>query len=80
YIKVLVGEPGKEVQVWNGPNNNFPPETGGKCELKTEWESTPNVDVTNIFKRQNRNGIVNFKIRVSVGGAGEGYGRIKLRY
>lgn len=74
YIQVFLGD----TKIWNGPNNSFPPETGGgDCELKTEWEASPNTEVTEFFKVQ---GLVPFKIRVSVGGNGEGYARVKIHY
>jgi len=64
-------------KIWQGPNDNFPPETGGQCELDTSWDQTPNVDVTEQFRKK---GPIDFLIRVSVTGEGEGYGRIRLRY
>lgn len=65
-------------KVWSGPNNNFPPETAGRCELSTSWNQNPNVNVTSYFKRP---GEIKTKIRVSVTGGGEGYAfvRIKLK-
>ncbi len=33
-------------KVWSGQNNNFPPETVGRCELSTSWERNPNTDLT----------------------------------
>lgn len=81
YMQVLVGPIGKETKVYNGPNNLFPPETEGPCELSTSWKRYPNVDVTEYFKDSlSDDGIVNFKIRVSVGDKGEGFGRIKIYY
>lgn len=81
YIQVMVGKPDNEVKVWNGPNDFFPPEIpGGRCELDTEWESSPNVDVTEYFQNVNPGEVVSFKIRVSVGGKGEGYGKIVIEY
>lgn len=80
YMQVWVGEAGEERKIWNGPNNNFPPETGGACELSTSWEQTLNVDVTDEFKSKNPGELVNFKIRVSVAGSGEGYARLKIDY
>ncbi|WP_370558358.1 conjugal transfer mating pair stabilization protein TraN [Edwardsiella tarda] len=78
YMQVWVGKSGSETKVWQGPNNNFPPETGGSCELNTSWERNPNVDVTRYFKEVSPGDVVTFKIRVSV--AGEGFGRIKIRF
>ena len=63
-------------KVWSGPNNNFPPETAGRCELSTSWNRNPNVNVTSYFKRY---GEINTKIRVSVSGEGEGYAFIHIR-
>ncbi|MCB5162655.1 conjugal transfer mating pair stabilization protein TraN [Marinomonas algarum] len=80
YMQVWVGEPGKEVKVWQGPNNNFPPETGGRCELSTSWDRNPNVDLTRYFKNADPNSVMRFKIRVSVAGAGEGFGKIRVNY
>lgn len=86
YMMVYAGPPGKETLIWTGPNdwqtnpNYFPPETGGSCELSTSWERSPNVDVTHLFRDIERDSLVNFKIRVSVSGEGEGYGRIKIYY
>ncbi|MBE4620282.1 conjugal transfer mating pair stabilization protein TraN [Vibrio navarrensis] len=80
YMQVWVGKSGQETKVWQGPNNNFPPETAGKCELSTSWERNPNVDVTPYFKNVNDGDVVTFKIRVSVTGNGEGFGRIKIHY
>ena len=86
YMIVQVGEPGKEETIWTGPNdwqtssNYFPPETPGTCELSTSWERNPNIDVTQYFKNVDKDTIVSFKIRVSVAGEGEGYGRIKVYF
>lgn len=64
-------------KIWQGPNNNFPPETGGSCELETSWDQNPGLDITDRFRRE---GALNFKIRVSVTGEGEGYGQIRIHY
>lgn len=80
YMQVLIGPPGEEVKVWNGPNSNFPPETGGACELSTSWSQNLNVDVTPYFNNINPNDVVRFKIRVSVAGNGEGFGRLRIHY
>ena len=80
YMQVWVGEPGKEVKIFNGPNGNFPPETAGACELSTSWKQYPGIDVTNLFKNAKKDQVVNFKIRVSVADAGEGFGRIRIYY
>ncbi|MEK9497177.1 conjugal transfer mating pair stabilization protein TraN [Photorhabdus sp. P32] len=80
YMQVWVGKSGQEQKVWQGPNNNFPPETAGACELSTSWEVNPNTDVTNNFKNVKPGDVISFKIRVSVTGGGEGYGRIRIHY
>ena len=82
YMQVWVGDPGKEELIWAGPDGTsvFPPETAGRCERGTSWERNPNVDVTRFFKNVEKNAIVNFKIRVSVTGRGEGFGRIKIYF
>lgn len=80
YMQVWIGEPGKEHKVWQGPNQNFPPETEGKCELSTSWKKDLNVDVTKYFKNIKPGSVVSFKIRVSVTGAGEGFGKVLINY
>lgn len=80
YMQVWVGVRGKEEKVYNGPNDNFPPETAGKCELSTSWKRSPNVDVTKYFKEAKPGDVLTFKIRVSVTGGGEGFGRIIINY
>ncbi len=64
-------------KVWQGPNSNFPPETGGSCELGTSWNQNPNVDVTSYFQNA---GFLDFLTRVSVTGGGEGYSHITAHY
>lgn len=64
-------------KVWNGPNENFPPETPGPCELGTSWNQAIAVDVTSQFRTPGQR---KFKIRTSVTGAGEGYARMRLEY
>lgn len=80
YMQVLVGPPGEEELVWSGPDGNFPPETGGKCELSTSWESSPGIDLTSHLKNVDPGTVISFKIRVSVSGEGEGFGRISISY
>lgn len=86
YMMVYAGPPGNETLIWTGPYdwktnpNYFPPETPGSCELKTSWSRNPNVDVTSIFRGAPKDSLVNFKIRASVTGGGEAYGRIKIYY
>lgn len=73
YMQILIdGE-----RIWQGPNADFPPETAGPCELRTNWVQTPNVDLTSQFQT---NGALEFLIRVSVTGNGEGYARIRILY
>lgn len=80
YMQVYVGPIGRETKVFNGPNEFFPPETEGECELTTSWQQSPNIDVTRFFKNANEGDVINFKIRVSVSGDGEGFGRIRIKY
>lgn len=80
YMQVWVGKTSAMTKVWNGPNDNFPPETEGACELKTSWAQTLNTDVTQYFKDVLPEDVVTFKIRVSVSGHGEGFGRIRILY
>lgn len=86
YMIVQVGDPGKEETIWTGPYdwktnpNYFPPETPGACELSTSWSRNPNVDVTKYFKDVDKDTVVSFKIRASVSGGGEAYGRIKVYF
>lgn len=63
--------------VWTGPNGDFPPETGGSCELSTSWDTAPGTNLTPYFAVA---GEILFRIRVSVTGGGEGYARIRLLY
>lgn len=72
YIQVWIGG----AKVYNGPNANFPPETGGACELSTSWNMSLDKDVTQYFQQP---GLVDTKIRVSVTGGGEGYAFVELR-
>jgi hypothetical protein len=72
YMQVWIGGQ----KAWSGPNNNFPPETGGACELSTSWDRNPNKDVTTYFKNS---GEIQTKIRVSVTGHGEGFAFIRVR-
>ncbi|MFZ2449252.1 MAG: conjugal transfer mating pair stabilization protein TraN [Methylovulum miyakonense] len=50
---------------------------GGSCELKNSWVDHPNQDVTPAF---NSTGNKVFKQDTKVGGNGEGYSRIRVRY
>lgn len=73
YMQILIGGE----RIWQGPNENFPPETAGPCELRTSWVQAPNVDLTSRFQQ---NGVLEFLVRVSVTEGGEGYARIRLLY
>ncbi|MFA0108468.1 conjugal transfer protein TraN [Vibrio breoganii] len=67
-------------KVWNGPNELFPPETEGPCELKTSWDMTPNVDLLSYFTELTPLSDLNLKTRTSVSGNGEGYSAIRVHY
>jgi conjugal transfer mating pair stabilization protein TraN len=74
YMQVWLGED----KIWSGPHGDaFPPETAGSCELGTSWQQNPGLDVSTHFKTSQ---VLSFKIRVSVTGGGEGYGRIRILY
>ena len=66
YLQVWIGGS----KVYNGPNDNFPPETGGTCELSTSWDVGLNKDVTGFFRQE---GELDTKIRVSVTGGNTEY-------
>ncbi|MBZ9574510.1 conjugal transfer mating pair stabilization protein TraN [Modicisalibacter sp. MOD 31.J] len=76
YMQIWVD--GKKV--WAGPNNNFPPETGGSCELETSWEQNPNTDITSILRSVEPGDEIRVKVRVSVTGGGEGYARLRIKF
>ncbi len=81
YMQIWIGKAGQEQKVWSGPNNNFPPETAGACELSTSWVRNPGTDITQAFLDSISEGdIVRFKIRVSVTGGGEGFARLQIDY
>lgn len=70
-------------KVWQGPDGNFPPETGGSCDLHPggSFHLTPNADLTLYFKNATPGQVIHLKIRVSVGGHdGNGYARFKLHF
>lgn len=73
YMQVWLGTD----KVWAGPNDNFPPETAGACELGTSWVQSPNLDITRSLKRY---GDMPFKIRASVTGEGEAYAKVRIMY
>lgn len=62
---------------YNSPER-FPPETAGSCELSTSWQVNPDVDVTSNFNSVASGDELDFKTRVSVTGAGEGYAKIEV--
>lgn len=66
--------------VWLGPNQNFPPETAGPCELGTNWQQNPQIEVTKKFANVAQNQQITFKIRVSITGGDEGYSSIRIMY
>lgn len=80
YIQIWLGDN----LLWDGPYTGqgiFPPETSGRCELSTSWKQTNlNRDFTDIIKSYSDGDIMNFRIRVSVSGAGEGYANFKIKY
>ena len=76
YMQVYIDD----TKIYNGPNNLFPPETEGPCELSTSWKRTPNIDVTQYFTNVEPGTVLEFKIRVSVYKGGEGYARLALNY
>ncbi len=67
-------------KIWQGPNGNFPPETPGKCELKTSWDQATNVNVTDAFSMVSPGSELVFKTRTSVSGEGEGYSSLRVNY
>lgn len=80
YLQVWLGDE----LIWDGPYTGqgvFPPETSGRCELKTSWRRPNlNVDFTNLIKSYSDGDVLNFKIRVSVSGNGEGYAGFNIKY
>ncbi|KLV03489.1 hypothetical protein ABT56_18815 [Photobacterium aquae] len=67
-------------RVYNGPNENFPPETDGPCELGTSWQKRPNIDLTRFFRDSKPNSQIPIKTRTSVTGGGEGYSRLQINF
>ena len=66
-------------KIWQS-SDVFPPEKTGRgvsCDLKTNWDVDPGVDVTGTLRQ---GGTIPFNIRVSVGGAGEGYVDLRVSY
>lgn len=67
-------------KVYNGPNGEFPPEVGTRCELSTSWDVRPNVNITNYFTSVPHGGELKLKTRTSVAGNGEGYSALLIHY
>lgn len=67
-------------KVYNGPNGEFPPEVGTRCELKTSWDVKPNINITNYFTSVPHGGELTLKTRTSVAGNGEGYSALLIHY
>ncbi|WP_305817279.1 conjugal transfer protein TraN [Photobacterium leiognathi] len=67
-------------KVYNGPNANFPPETGGSCELNTSWVVEPKINLTPYFTDLKPDSVLTFKTRTSVAGEGEGYSSMVIYY
>lgn len=78
-IQIYTGTAANERLVWQS-NTDFPPETGGTCDLSDTKKRDMDIDVTSLFKDVEPGAQVNFRIRVSVGDRGEGYGRINIDY
>ncbi|MFC0180956.1 conjugal transfer protein TraN [Thorsellia kenyensis] len=76
YMQIWIDD----YKIWSGPNDLFPPETQGACELSTNWEWTLNQDLTSLFTSVEANKEIAIKMRTSVTGLGEGYARIKIQY
>lgn len=66
--------------IYNGPNGEFPPEIGTRCELSRSWDVSPNIDITSAFTNLNANDVLNFKTRTSVAGNGEGFSSLLVYY
>ncbi|WP_413694406.1 hypothetical protein [Psychromonas sp. KJ10-2] len=58
--------------VYNGPNGEFPPEIGTKCDLERTWAKSPQIDVTSRLKEVESGSTVDFKTRTSVGEKAKG--------
>lgn len=66
---------------WTEPDPAPEPEIDEeKPDAAPDYERSPGVDVTPFFKNAKDGEKLNFKIRVSVTGGGEGYGRIIVKY
>lgn len=81
YMQIWIGSPGREELVWQS-HEHFPtaPGQGIACDLKTSPAVNPGTDVTRFFRDIAPGSVVSFKMRVSVGGHGEGYGRIRINF
>ena len=79
-MQLYLGPDGNEEKIWQGPVQYWPPDVGRSCELSTNGEARPNIDVTRHFKDVEPGELVHFRQRVVVGGKGDGYARIKIDY
>lgn len=84
YIRIYLvdQDTGKKTKVFAGPYGwgTFPPYTKGTCELGTNWDASPNIDLTSVFKSVNPGDTLKFLVQVEVAGTGEGYGNIRIHY
>ncbi|HDL6967782.1 TPA: conjugal transfer protein TraN [Yersinia enterocolitica] len=74
WMQVWVGDK----VAWNGPYGNWT-DAGpvpGACELVTSWNVNPNMDFAQYMKNPDP---LQFKIRVEVSGAGEGYALLRVK-
>ncbi|WP_166256005.1 conjugal transfer mating pair stabilization protein TraN [Marinobacter salicampi] len=79
-MQLYLGPEGEEEKIWQGPVDYWPPDHGLSCELRTNGTAWPNIDVTENFKSLDPGDVVNFRIRVVVGGRGDGYARLNIQY
>lgn len=70
-------------KIFSFPNESFPPETPGPCELSKSRHEYPGRDIWPLFRKRIRPGEslhVRLRQRVSVTGNGEGYMLFRLRF
>ena len=70
-------------KIMSFPNESFPPETPGPCELSESGHEYPGRDIWPLFRKRIRPGEplhVRLRERVSVTGNGEGYMLFRLRF
>lgn len=66
---------------WQEPDPEPEPEPQEDApDSAPSYEKVPGVDLTPFFKNAKDGELINFKIRVSVTGGGEGFGRIHIKY